>query len=88
MTRMWFWTMPVKDLQYAKILWADTARKVTLGNYEHFMKTSDNPVCHIRPKAQNAADTTEGAQGYQVKKMCYWLNRTYVLKLLKSVLNK
>lgn len=86
--RIAFWTMPVKDLQYAKILWTDTARKVTLGNYEHFMKTSDNPVCHIRPKAQNAADTTEGAQGYQVKKMCYWLNRTYVLKLLKSVLNK
>ena len=86
--RIAFWTMPVQDLQYAKILWADTARKVTLGNYEHFMKAADNPVCHIRPKAQNAADTTEGAQGYQVKKMCYWLNRTYVLKLLKSVLNK
>jgi hypothetical protein len=38
----------------------------------------------MRPKAQNAADTTEGAQGFQVKKMCYWLNREYVLKLINS----
>lgn len=81
--KVMFWTMPVKDLQQGKILWEDTQFKVKMGNYDHFMKTTDNPVCHIRPKAQNAADTTESAQGQQVKKMCYWLNREYVKGLVK-----
>ncbi len=81
--KVMFWTMPVEDLKYGRILWEDTQLKVQLGNYEYFMKTADNPVCHIRPKAQNAADTTEGAQGFQVKKMCYWLNREYVKTLIK-----
>ena len=78
--KVMFWTMPFKDLEYGKSLWKDTRAKVAGGNYERFVKSSENPVCHIRPKAQNAADTTEGAQGFQVKKMCYWLNREYVLK--------
>ena len=76
--KVMFWTMPVKDLEQGMVLWNDTREKVANGNYEHFIKASENPVCHIRPKAQNAADTTEGAQGFQVKKMCYWLNREYV----------
>ena len=78
--KVMFWTMPVKDLEQGMVLWNDTREKVANGNYEHFIKASENPVCHIRPKAQNAADTTEGAQGVQVKKMCYWLNREYVLR--------
>ena len=76
--KVMFWTMPFEDLKQGKILWENTRAKVAAGNYEHFIKSSENPVCHIRPKAQNAADTTEGAQGFQVKKMCYWLNRDYV----------
>lgn len=78
--KVMFWTMPFADLKYGETLWNDTRTKVANGNYEHFIKSSENPICHIRPKAQNAADTTEGAQGFQVKKMCYWLNKEYVLK--------
>ena len=81
--KVMFWTMPFEDLKQGKILWEDTQAKVAGGNYEHFVKASENPICHIRPKAQNAADTTEGAQGFQVKKMCYWLNREYVLRQIK-----
>ena len=81
--KVMFWTMPVKDLEQGMVLWSDTREKVANGNYEHFIKASENPICHIRPKAQNAADTTEGAQGFQVKKMCYWLNREYVLKQIQ-----
>ena len=82
--KVMFWTMPFKDLEQGKILWEDTREKVALGNYEHFIKSSENPICHIRPKAQNAADTTEGAQGFQVKKMCYWLNREYILNQINK----
>lgn len=80
--KVMFWTMPTKDLEQGRTLWEDTQFKVQMGNYDHFMKTADNPVCHIRPKAQNAADTTESAQGNQVKKMCYWLNREYVINVV------
>lgn len=82
--KVMFWTMPFEDLKQGKILWENTRAKVAAGNYEHFIKSSENPVCHIRPKAQNAADTTEGAQGFQVKKMCYWLNRDYVFNQIKK----
>ncbi len=78
--KVMFWTMPFEDLKQGKNLWENTRAKVKAGDYEHFIKSSENSICHIRPKAQNAADTTEGAQGFQVKKMCYWLNREYVLK--------
>lgn len=78
--RVMFWAMPAKDLKYAEILWLDTKKKVESGDYDHFIKPKESLVCHIRPKAKNAADTTEGAQGFQVKKKCYWLNKEYVLK--------
>ena len=81
--KVMFWTMPFEDLKQGKILWENARAKVAAGNYEHFIKSSENPVCHIRPKAQNATDTTEGAQGFQVKKMCYWLNRDYVLRQIQ-----
>ena len=77
--------MPTKDLPQGEKLWLDTKAKVANGNYENFIKSSENPVCHIRPKGKNAADTTEGAQGFQVKKMCYWLNRDYILDIVKKV---
>ena len=82
--KVMFWTMPRNHLEYGKILWEDTRMKVEAGNYDHFIKSSENSVCHIRPKAQNSADKTEGAQGFLVKKMCYWLNREYVLKQIKQ----
>jgi DNA mismatch repair protein MutH len=83
--KVMFWTMPYKDLEQGEVLWANTREKVKADDYDHFIKSSENPVCHIRPKAQNAADTTESAQGRQVKKMCYWLNREYVLRQISLV---
>ena len=82
--KVMFWTMPFKDLEFGKILWKDTRKKVIDGNYERFIKSSENPVCHIRPKAKNAADTTEGVQGFQVKKKCFWLNREYIFSQITN----
>ena len=82
--KVMFWSMPVKDLEYGEKLWLDTKTKVANADYDHFTGHGDNPVCHIRPKARNAADTTEGPQGFMVKKKCYWLNNDYVLKQIKQ----
>ena len=41
-------------------------------------KSSENPVCHVRPHAQNANDTYELPDGRQYPKQCFWLNNSYI----------
>lgn len=82
--RIFFWSMPNKDISAAEALWRDTRDKVRLGDYTHFVKSTENPVCHIRPKAKNAADMADTPQGGKAKKMCYWLNRDYVLGVVRE----
>ena len=77
--RVIFWTMPVKDYPFAEALWKDTKQKVEDGDYMHFVKSSENPVCHIRPKGEDSTDLMPTPQGTLEKKKCYWLNRRYVL---------
>ncbi len=80
--RVKFWTMPVNDLKLAEAYWNDTRLKVAKGEYGHFLKSSEHPICHVRPKAINALDLMETPQGTMEKKMAYWLNREYVLSVV------
>lgn len=82
--RVFFWAMPCGDVKMAEAFWRDTRDKVRAGDYAHFIKTKEHPVCHVRPKAKNAADTTDTPQGGKAKKMCYWLNRDYVLGIVQE----
>ncbi|MBQ6472997.1 MAG: hypothetical protein IJJ33_13515 [Victivallales bacterium] len=84
LAKIFFWSMPHKDMEATKAFWRDTRDKVRIGDYNHFLKSSEHPVCHVRPKAKNAADTTATPQGGKAKKYCYWLNRSYVLNLVNS----
>ena len=59
--------------------------KKTIDDYTTVMKSSDNGVCHVRPKALNSHDLAETPQGGMTKKMCYWLNRDYVLAIVKGL---
>ena len=79
-----FWTMPTKDLKKAKAFWSDTRKKVREGDYDSFLKSSEHDVCHVRPKAQNAADKMLSPQGTMEKKKAYWLNRSYVHELIQG----
>lgn len=84
MERVFFWSMPHKDIEAAEVFWRDTRDKVRAGDYAHFIKSTEHPICHVRPKAKNAADTTDTPQGGKAKKLCYWLNRDYILKIVKE----
>lgn len=53
-------------------------------NYNNFPNASENPVCHVRPHAQNAQDTYELPDGRQYPKQCFWLNNHYILSQLKG----
>lgn len=85
---VFFWSMPVCDIEKAEVFWRDTRDKVGSGDYAHFIKSSEHPVCHVRPKARNAADLAETPQGGHAKKLCYWLNREYVLAIVNTCLKR
>lgn len=91
-----FWNIPYDDLEdNVKAVWEKTQRVLHEGlkiekkngkNYNNFPKSSENPVCHVRPHAQNAKDTYDLPDGRQYPKQCFWLNRTYIYEQLNDEL--
>lgn len=79
-----FWNMPCADLQVAHDFWEDTKAKISNGDFDHFIKSSDNMICHVRPKARDSHDLMETADGSMQKKKCFWLNRDYILKVVQA----
>ena len=78
--RIVFWQIPESDYAVFKSVWEDTKQKIISGDYEHFVKISDNPVSHIRPKGKNAQDLMYTPQGTWQKKKCFWINQEYIQK--------
>lgn len=83
-----FWNIPYDDLETdVRTVWERTKQviqdglQVTMVNgtrRNNLPKASENPVCHVRPHAQNAQDTYELPDGRQYPKQCFWLNNTYI----------
>ena len=83
-----FWNIPYEDLESdVKIVWLRTQNiirnglqvKVVNGRMtNNFPKSSENPVCHVRPHAKNAQDTYELPDGRKFPKQCFWLNNAYI----------
>lgn len=90
-----FWNMPYSDIQESKTVWDKMIDTVLKGEIvkevtdkgvrkTHFPKKSENRISHVRPHAQNAADTYElpvkdkltGLSEFT--KHCFWLNASYV----------
>lgn len=84
-----FWNMPCRDLDFeVRKVWEKTRQVLIDGlqitrrngkNYNNLPNASENPVCHVRPHARNAADTYELPDGRLYMKQCFWLNNTYIL---------
>ena len=87
-----FWNIPYDDLEgNVKKVWEKTQKILREGlkiekrngkNYNNFPKSTENPVCHVRPHAQNSKDTYELPDGRQYPKQCFWLNNSYILSQL------
>ena len=80
--KVMFWTMPVADLNTAHNFWLDTKQKIANGDYDHFIKIADDRICHVRPKGANSHDVMETPSGRMEKKKCYWLNSSYIKKII------
>jgi len=90
-----FWNMPYSDILTAKKVWDHTVETICKGEIvkeistkgirkSYFCGKKDNPISHVRPHAQNAADAyplpfndeLTGVSEYT--KHCFWLNASYV----------
>ena len=89
-----FWNIPYKDLDIeVQKVWRQTQKVLIDGlqitkkngrNSSNLPNASENPVCHVRPHAQNSMDTYELPDGRQYPKQCFWLNNSYILEQLKG----
>lgn len=91
-----FWNIPYADLEHQVYrVWEKTKQVINNGlqvkringkNYNNFPKASENPICHVRPHAQNAQDTYELPDGRKYPKQCFWLNNSYIIKQIDDKL--
>ncbi len=82
--KVMFWTMPANDLGVAHKFWVDTKSKIRDDDFKNFIKISDDMICHVRPKGINSKDLMETATGRMEKKKCYWLNSSYIKKIISD----
>lgn len=83
--RCTIWNMPESDLDIVHGVWEDTKKKIIAGDYEHFIRISQNPVSHVRPHARDAEDLMETPQKTKEKKKSFWLNASYIFD---NIVNK
>jgi len=82
-----YWNMPNEDLDGdVKDLWLDTVNKIKRYDFDHFKKSSETKVAHIRPKAQNSKDLSVLKGGITAPKKSFWLNSKYVAKQIEKEL--
>ena len=85
--KVFFWTMPYKDLGVAREFWLDTKKKIADDVFDDFWKLSDHKICHVRPKAKNNNDKMPTPSGKTVTKKGYWLNAEYILGIVNAHLS-
>lgn len=84
-----FWSMPYDTLESdVKYVWNRTKDVLTEGlqvkvingkNHNNLPKSTENPVCHVRPHGRDAQDVYELPTGGYYTKQCFWLNNSYIL---------
>jgi DNA mismatch repair protein MutH len=86
-----FWNISNDDLDEVRKVWEITVKILSEGveikevkgrKLNNLPKSSENRVSHIRPHAQDSADTDELPDGRFMPKQCFWLNNTYIMSQL------
>lgn len=88
------WNMPVSILDtYIKDTWEETVKviregvKIELkGNklYDNLPGSKFNGICHTRPHARDGEDTYELPDGRRHVKKCFWLDRNFILDIIRN----
>lgn len=87
------WNMPISVLDTKlKETWEETVKVIKEGliievkgskKYDNMPSSTFNRVCHTRPHAQNSNDTYPLPDGREHVKKCFWLDREYILEIVK-----
>ena len=80
--------MPQTDIDKMQELWGNTKEKVLRNEYGSFLTSTQHSVGHVRPHAKNALDLAPTPQNTMEKKKSFWLNRVYILNVIKNHLNR
>ena len=80
-----FWSMGEEDLETVRSVWQDTVEKIKEGDYENFIPISADKISHVRPHGRDSSDLTMGPDGKMHKKMCFWLNSSYIKGIIKEI---
>jgi DNA mismatch repair protein MutH len=81
-----FWSMPARDIIAYGDVWRRTFHAIQQGDESLFPKQSEHVIGHVRPHAKNKLDTDEMPNGNHATKRCFWLNNSYILSQIESVL--
>lgn len=79
-----YWNMPFQDREEAWRVWEDTKRRVKV-DATNLPSAKESNVAHVRPKARNGNDLALTPQGTKHLKQCFWLNKDYINKVVKSL---
>lgn len=82
LVKIFFWTMPNEDKLLAEALWRDTKEKIITDRYDDFITSKNNPICHVRPHANDHNDVLPTPQGGVLTKKSFWLNNDYILDVV------
>lgn len=80
-----FWNMPYHVLEgNVRKVWKETVKRIREYRANDLPRQSEDPVCHVRPHAQDSRDTLPAPGGLNVKKQCFWLNKSYIAQQVRE----
>ena len=89
--KVFFWTMPPKDLDLARDFWENILENIenctTSSVCNGYWKDSDGKNFHVRPKGRDSSDKTSTPFEEETSKMCYWFNRSYIKTIVDMASN-
>ena len=84
-----FWNMPPDDLVKAGEEWARARDRILEGNLENIMPASEGDILFVRAHARDGSDKQMmGNEGRSAVKKSFWINRSYVGKVLEKLDDK
>lgn len=87
---VFFWTMSPDNLESARKYW-EHIRENVLANkigLQYFWNISDNKDFHVRPKAAKKVQLAPNPHGGEVEKYAYWLNASFVKRIIEENINE
>jgi len=79
-----FWTPSADELRVIEREWAMFKSEIASGHADDLTPASRTQLVHVRPKGRNRSDTDDAPGIGPVVKKCFWLNKDYVERVVRS----